>query len=270
MRDERRWNVMYEQLKAYQMEFGDCMVPTKYASNRKLGNWVSNERRHCKLLLEGKMTSMTPERKRKLDDIGFVWLAPGAGSNPNAYTRKHVTPTTLTSSENKTSNKRSRFNVINEPVKSHTNAAVDQMASEQTNSILAAAGSSAAAVAAAANLSAEDYALSLDENATSSIPISIDAIVEPILKEVEVVSVNDPSSSHEYMQESRPGVNQCSNTEANHTGAAAVVAAGKSNLAEGNNSNINIWMCEGCGKTTFLKLSMCCGKKMKEAVVANI
>eukprot|EP00814_Leptocylindrus_danicus_P016534 CAMPEP_0116043540 /NCGR_PEP_ID=MMETSP0321-20121206/26437_1 /TAXON_ID=163516 /ORGANISM="Leptocylindrus danicus var. danicus, Strain B650" /LENGTH=669 /DNA_ID=CAMNT_0003524409 /DNA_START=80 /DNA_END=2086 /DNA_ORIENTATION=- len=77
-RDEARWLFMLEELKKYQTEKGDCLVPTKYAANPKLGNWVSNERRHYKLMLDKRPTSMTEERKRKLEEVGFSWLAPGS------------------------------------------------------------------------------------------------------------------------------------------------------------------------------------------------
>mmetsp|Transcript_27279 Transcript_27279/g.42376 ORF Transcript_27279/g.42376 Transcript_27279/m.42376 type:complete len:746 (-) Transcript_27279:281-2518(-) len=94
-RDEARWLFMLEELKKYQTEKGDCLVPTKYAANPKLGNWVSNERRHYKLMLDKRPTSMTEERKRKLEEVGFSWLAPGSN-----YAR-HSSTTTTTSSSSK-------------------------------------------------------------------------------------------------------------------------------------------------------------------------
>ena len=239
-RDEDRWNSMYEQLKKYKEETGDALVPTKYSLNPKLGNWVSNERRHFKLLMEGKPTSMTAERKRKLDDIGFVWLAPGS-----SYSRKH------------TDSKRPRM------VDIPTTSIVDKVASDQTNSILAAP--SAPNVPAPSSINGDDYGLNLDEH-VDSITMSMDAIVGPILKEEEN-SVHDPSMHEQpsMHDDEEMCVPHLSIEEAARV--AAAVAAGK---GQGQDGHISLWVCEQCGKTTFLKLSMCCGKKMIESVVANI
>ena len=63
--DEQKWNEMFEKLKAYKRNHGDCLVPVDYAKDKQLGYWVSTQRR--------KTNKLAAERKAKLDSIGFVW-----------------------------------------------------------------------------------------------------------------------------------------------------------------------------------------------------
>jgi len=67
------WNTRLKELSDYKLEHGDCLVPQRYAENTKLGIWVNTQRRHYKLLKEGKKSCMTEERLKKLEDIGFNW-----------------------------------------------------------------------------------------------------------------------------------------------------------------------------------------------------
>jgi hypothetical protein len=60
------WSVWYELLGQYRERFGDCLVPAKYVVDElRLGGWVREQR----LARE----SITPERRKKLDSLGFVW-----------------------------------------------------------------------------------------------------------------------------------------------------------------------------------------------------
>lgn len=61
------WNSMFEKLQAYQRDHGDCLVPQLYSKDTTLGNWVTTQRSN------NKANFLTPERKEKLDSIGFVW-----------------------------------------------------------------------------------------------------------------------------------------------------------------------------------------------------
>ena len=61
------------QLYEYKVQFGNCLVPQKYAANLKLGKWVSKQRREYRLYQEEKPSSMTEDRIRELDSVGFVW-----------------------------------------------------------------------------------------------------------------------------------------------------------------------------------------------------
>lgn len=77
LRDD--WIKHYEELKAYKAEHGDCNVPARYNPNRKLGIWVSAQRQQYKSLqspnheIKKKSNSLTPERIRLLEELGFSW-----------------------------------------------------------------------------------------------------------------------------------------------------------------------------------------------------
>ena len=65
---------MFERLKEYKEEYGDCLVPKRYADDPKLGLWVSRQRRISTLDDKTKK-----ERRDKLNSIGFVWSVREAG-----------------------------------------------------------------------------------------------------------------------------------------------------------------------------------------------
>lgn len=74
-KDNRRnqktpWIVKFRQLQQYVHEHGHCIVPQTHP---QLGNFVRAQRNGYKLMKMGKKTSMTTERIRKLNSIGFVW-----------------------------------------------------------------------------------------------------------------------------------------------------------------------------------------------------
>jgi len=73
-------------LEQYKEEHGDCLVPSKYKTDPKLGNWVHIIRgKRNALEKEGKdfeeippngkvlSKTLTAERRAKLDNVGFVW-----------------------------------------------------------------------------------------------------------------------------------------------------------------------------------------------------
>lgn len=57
------WDGMFEELKRYKERFGDCNVPQQCDENPQLGRWVNVQRN----------TTLPPDRKARLDEIGFVW-----------------------------------------------------------------------------------------------------------------------------------------------------------------------------------------------------
>jgi hypothetical protein len=64
-----------KELKEYKAEYGNCHVPTKYKENSALGRWVSTQRSEYKKFCEGDTkTSMTVDKIRRLEDIGFAWF----------------------------------------------------------------------------------------------------------------------------------------------------------------------------------------------------
>ena len=68
------WDTKYQQLLEYKLQYGDCLIPTKYSKNPALGRWVSTQREHYRMRRNGDPRSkMTDEKIRLLDSIGFVW-----------------------------------------------------------------------------------------------------------------------------------------------------------------------------------------------------
>jgi hypothetical protein len=74
LRFNARWNVMFERLKEYKEEHGNCLVPQRYEDDPQLGKWVSMQRTIS--ILDDKAKQ---ERIDKLNSIGFVWSARQAG-----------------------------------------------------------------------------------------------------------------------------------------------------------------------------------------------
>eukprot|EP00978_Attheya_sp_CCMP212_P006984 scaffold16309_cov46-Attheya_sp.AAC.2 len=70
-----RWKMRYRELKEYQAEHGECLVPQKYPPNPALGLWVAYQRSGYSLWTKGKKgnSSITPERIKLLEQLGFVW-----------------------------------------------------------------------------------------------------------------------------------------------------------------------------------------------------
>eukprot|EP00542_Grammatophora_oceanica_P000828 CAMPEP_0194070140 /NCGR_PEP_ID=MMETSP0009_2-20130614/88023_1 /TAXON_ID=210454 /ORGANISM="Grammatophora oceanica, Strain CCMP 410" /LENGTH=354 /DNA_ID=CAMNT_0038723391 /DNA_START=218 /DNA_END=1282 /DNA_ORIENTATION=- len=72
-RGEEHWQLHFELLVAFKEEHGHTLVSRSDQANPKLSLWVVDQRRQMKLWKEGKNTTMTKERQRLLDDVGFVW-----------------------------------------------------------------------------------------------------------------------------------------------------------------------------------------------------
>ncbi len=66
--EEAKWNSMFEQLKLYKKQFGDCKVPHNYADNPKLGRWVGTQIYEWRKKITRRNTE---ERARRLASIGF-------------------------------------------------------------------------------------------------------------------------------------------------------------------------------------------------------
>jgi len=61
------WNDLFEELKVYKQEHGDCNVPRSYSKNRKLALWVKIQRDAYR------KDKLSDDRKTKLQSIGFSW-----------------------------------------------------------------------------------------------------------------------------------------------------------------------------------------------------
>ena len=68
-----QWCDQFRQLCEFKVQLGHCRVPSKYSANPKLSNWVSTQRTTHRLNQEGNPSSMTAERIRALDAVGFDW-----------------------------------------------------------------------------------------------------------------------------------------------------------------------------------------------------
>ena len=73
-KNDQKWMEMFEALKVYKQQHGDCLVPNYYANHEKLGIWVKTQRYQYRLLNEGKRKAkISNERVNMLNNIGFVW-----------------------------------------------------------------------------------------------------------------------------------------------------------------------------------------------------
>ena len=61
---EAAWEDMVNRLAAYKAHHGDCNVPRAYGPDTQLGRWCSRARNRAR---------MSPDRKARLDALGFVW-----------------------------------------------------------------------------------------------------------------------------------------------------------------------------------------------------
>lgn len=68
-----QWDTIFQDLKKYKLEHGNCLVPHTYPANPRLARWVKRQRYQYKLLKLGKSASMPIDRIKMLEDLGFVW-----------------------------------------------------------------------------------------------------------------------------------------------------------------------------------------------------
>jgi len=73
-----QWAEKFEELCEYKDMFGHCLVPHTFHENLALARWVKRQRYQYKLMMEGKSSTMTQERVKALEDIGFIWDSQGA------------------------------------------------------------------------------------------------------------------------------------------------------------------------------------------------
>jgi hypothetical protein len=68
-----QWNIMFEKLLSFHKEVGHCKVPKGYTKDPELANWVRNQRLEHANMTKNKMSRMTQDRYKLLDDLGFKW-----------------------------------------------------------------------------------------------------------------------------------------------------------------------------------------------------
>eukprot|EP00529_Nitzschia_sp_RCC80_P008070 CAMPEP_0113486452 /NCGR_PEP_ID=MMETSP0014_2-20120614/25004_1 /TAXON_ID=2857 /ORGANISM="Nitzschia sp." /LENGTH=1315 /DNA_ID=CAMNT_0000380125 /DNA_START=307 /DNA_END=4254 /DNA_ORIENTATION=+ /assembly_acc=CAM_ASM_000159 len=93
--NNEQWEAMFEKLKAYKAQNGNCLVPKRYTTDPRLGTWVETQRNQRKKLKSlgicpttGKElfehnNRLNAERLAKLEDIGFAWSAKHFRKNNN-------------------------------------------------------------------------------------------------------------------------------------------------------------------------------------------
>jgi hypothetical protein len=64
---EVSWAAMFAALKRYKEKHGDCNVPRGWGENPELARWVLKQRQHQK------QGALSIERKKRLDELGFIW-----------------------------------------------------------------------------------------------------------------------------------------------------------------------------------------------------
>ena len=69
-RNDALWEEMFTALVAYKDAYGDCNVPDKWTGNRKLASWIGTQRQSRRK----KTRSISEERIKRLNEIGFAWL----------------------------------------------------------------------------------------------------------------------------------------------------------------------------------------------------
>jgi hypothetical protein len=64
---EEYFEKMFQALLEYKQAHGDCLVPQRWKEDRKLAEWVSEQR------MAYNRERLAPDRVRRLDEIGFEW-----------------------------------------------------------------------------------------------------------------------------------------------------------------------------------------------------
>ena len=80
------WDTLFEELREYVRNHGDCNVLETNHRNPSLVEWVNKQRHDYSLRCGGDKNAMTAEREAKLNVLGFLWEkreSPLVGSNAN-------------------------------------------------------------------------------------------------------------------------------------------------------------------------------------------
>lgn len=67
------WSEKFEDLCEFRRQYGHCHVPHTFTDNAPLAQWVKRQRYQYKLRIEGKRSTLSDERVRLLNQIGFIW-----------------------------------------------------------------------------------------------------------------------------------------------------------------------------------------------------
>jgi hypothetical protein len=67
------WTEKFEELLRFREVNGHCLVPNCHPDNPALAQWTKRQRYQYKLKQDSKRSTITDERVRALDEVGFVW-----------------------------------------------------------------------------------------------------------------------------------------------------------------------------------------------------
>jgi hypothetical protein len=67
------WDQRYEELMDFKQEHGHCNVPRTWLRNPQLGTWLNTQRKQYRLSIQGESSQMNPDRRAKLEQLGFKW-----------------------------------------------------------------------------------------------------------------------------------------------------------------------------------------------------
>lgn len=67
------WMERFQELVAFRNQHGHCLVPNVFKENLPLAEWVKRQRYQYKLFRLGQRSTMSVERMKSLEKLGFVW-----------------------------------------------------------------------------------------------------------------------------------------------------------------------------------------------------
>jgi hypothetical protein len=67
------WEAKLEELVTFRKKVGHCLVPHNWKENTPLAQWVIRQRKQHNLKVRGEHSTMTVEREKTLEDLGFIW-----------------------------------------------------------------------------------------------------------------------------------------------------------------------------------------------------
>ena len=70
---DKVWQQSFQELLLFKNSTGHCDVPQSYIENPKLGRWANNQRAQYRLMMQGKPSPMSVDRKEALDSECFIW-----------------------------------------------------------------------------------------------------------------------------------------------------------------------------------------------------
>jgi hypothetical protein len=80
------WNEMFGKLVSFKTREGHCDVPSVWPEDPQLASWVANQRHRRK------SGSLSVERIKKLDELGFAWALYGKPKEAKAKTARRTQP----------------------------------------------------------------------------------------------------------------------------------------------------------------------------------